>query len=170
MKRGFQRTGRWAWTPRRIAIAGGGAAAALAAAGVTWALLPGDPQEPRPREYRDATACLLTDQQGVAGKDAAPIWAAMQSASARTHGQVRYLAVTGEQSVANAESFVGTLVLGRCSVIVAEPGIPDQAVRAAAAQHSGQRFLVIGGVKAGSNVTVVAAAKIDEVVGGVLNR
>ena len=118
--------------------------AILLAAVLTWALWPSQ-VEPRARQYRDVTACLLTDRQGVTGTDAAPVWAGMQAASARTHGQVRFLEVTGDQTVDNARAFVGTLLLGRCAVIVAAPGIADGAVRAVAAQYPAQQFLVVGG-------------------------
>ncbi len=141
----------------------------LVLAGVVWLVLPGDEVEPRPREYADVTACLLTDQQGVAGSAAAPVWAAMQGASDRTHGQVRYLAVTGDQSVVNAQSFVGSLVLSRCSVIVAVPGIAADAVRAVAPQQPQQRFLVIGGAEPGSaNVSRLDAGEISPAIEKVL--
>ena len=110
------------------------------------------------------TACLLTDGRGVAGPDAAPVWAGMQAASARTHGQVRYLAVTGEQSVANAQTFAGTLVAGRCAVIAAVPGIADSAVRALAGQHPAQQFLVVGGASpATRNVSQVAYSSTSDI-------
>jgi hypothetical protein len=128
----------------------GGLAAVLAVMLLTWAMWPAPDVEPRAREYRDVTACLLTDQQGVAGPDAAPVWAGMQSASAQTHGQVRYLAVTGEQSVPNAQTFAGTLVAGRCTIIVATPGIADGAIRALAGHYPAQQFLVVGGASPAS--------------------
>lgn len=131
---------------------------------LVWVLWPSPPAEPRAREYRDVTACLLTDRAGVAGAQAAPVWAGMQAASARTHGQVRFLAVTGAQTVDNAETFAGSLVLGRCAVIVAEPGIADGAVRAVAGRHPEQRFVVVGGaaVSAG-NVSRVDGSPASDV-------
>lgn len=143
----------------------GGVAAIVVAALLAWALWPA-PKEPRPREYRAATACLLTDRQGVAGTQAAPVWAGMQAASGRTRGQVRYLAVSGDQTVANAQTFVGALVLGRCGVIVAAPGIADETVRAIAAQHPQQQFLVVGGEPAPApNVTRIEGPDVADVVG-----
>ena len=126
----------------------------IAAGALIWVLWPEPEVEPRAREYRDVTACLLTDGQGVAGEQAAPVWAGMQAASDRTHGQSRYLEVTGEQTVENAKTFVGTLLLGRCSVILAVPGIADEAVHALAESHPGQQFLVVGGAdSAAGNVS-----------------
>ncbi|MEV6345207.1 hypothetical protein [Actinoplanes sp. NPDC051851] len=157
------------WTQRRKATLAGGVAALLAVAGLIWAALPGDETEPRPREYRDVTACLLTDQEGVAGKNAAPLWAAMQTASAQTLGQARYLEVTGEQTAANAQTFAGTLILGQCAVIVAAPGIADEAVRTVAAQQTQQKFLVIDGAAPGTpNVTRVSAADLTGTVAKLL--
>ena len=132
-----------AWSRRRVWTVTG-VAGVLVAAALAWIFWP-SPVEPRARQYRDVTACLLTDRQGVTGTNAAAVWAGMQAASLRTHGQVRYLAVTGDQTVGNAQTFVGTLLAGRCSVIVAAPGIADGAVRAVALQHPEQRFLVVGG-------------------------
>jgi hypothetical protein len=126
--------------------------AAIAVAGVVvWVVWPSAEVEPRPREYADVSACLLTDGQGVAGAEAGPVWAGMQDASLKTHGQARHLTVSGEQSVVNAKSFVGTLILGRCAVIVAVGQVPVQAVLSLADQHPGQRFLVVGDDKANSS-------------------
>ncbi|BCY11085.1 hypothetical protein L3i22_061730 [Actinoplanes sp. L3-i22] len=153
------------WTPRRKAILAGGVAGVLALAGVVWVVLPEDQVEPRPREYRDVTACLITDRQGVAGEAAAPVWAAMQAASVQTRGQVRYLAVTGEQTPANAQTFVGTLVIGGCSVIVAVQGIAGDAVRSVAAQQSQQQFVVVGGDASGAaNVSRVDLSQVEALI------
>lgn len=45
------------------------------------ALWPDDPAEPRAREYRDVTVCLLTGAAGVTDPAAAPVWAGMQESS-----------------------------------------------------------------------------------------
>jgi len=142
----------------------GGVGGVLAVVLVAWAVWPASQVEPRAREYRDVTACLLTDGQGVTGAQAAPVWAGLQAASARTHAQVRYLAVTGEQSVANAQSFVGSLLAGRCAVIVAAPGIADGAVRALAGRYPAQHFLVVGGAAPGAgNVAQVASSSTSDI-------
>jgi hypothetical protein len=55
-------------------------------------------------------------------------------------------------------------VLGRCAVIVAEPGIADGAVRAVAGQHPEQRFVVVGGaVPSAGNVSRVDASSASGV-------
>ncbi|WP_433793702.1 hypothetical protein [Actinoplanes sp. CA-252034] len=153
------------WSRARTAALVGGVAAILVIGLLGWYLWPSPEVEPRPREYRDATACLLTDAQGVTGEKAAPVWAGMQAASERTHGQVRYLAVSGDQTVDNAKTFVGTFVLGRCALIVAAPGVADEAVRAAAGTYSQQSFAVVGGPKPlESNVTRVDDADLQGAV------
>jgi hypothetical protein len=101
---------RWWWV---------GALALVVVGVLLWSIWPAGQAEPRAREYRDVTACLLTDEQGVAGAQAAPVWEGMQDASLKTHGQVKYLAIAGEQNKDNASSFLGSLVVGRCAVIVA---------------------------------------------------
>lgn len=152
--------------PRLLVI---GAVVLLAAVVLVWALWPAGETEPRPRAYRDVTACLLTDGKALAGPSAAAVWSGMQAASAKTHGQVRFLAVTGAQTVQNAQSFVGTLILGRCALVVAEPGIADGAVRAVAAQYPDQRFLVVGGAEpASANVSRAADSSVTDAVASAL--
>lgn len=127
------------------------------------ALRPKPRVEPRPRAYRDVNACLLTDSRGVAAPDAAPVWAGMQEASTVTHGQVRFLAVSGDQTVANAQSFIGTLVLGRCAVIVAVGDVPVKAVVASAATFPSQKFVAVGGGPSSSvNVSYVSALSTED--------
>jgi hypothetical protein len=140
---------RWWWA----------GALALAAVGVgLWLVWPSG-GEPRAREYRDVTACLLTDDQGVAGPQAATVWAGMQDASRQTHGQIRYLAVAGEQTKDNTSSFLGSLVVGRCAVIVAAGPVPVQTVVSEARRYPGQRFLVVGADPGASpNVSTVSGS------------
>jgi hypothetical protein len=143
---------RWWWA--------GGAGLVLAIM-LAWALWPSG-GEPRPREYHDATACLLTGRDGLADHEAGAVWAGMQDASARTSGQIRYLAVTGEQSVQNASTFVGTLLLGRCAVIVASGQSQVAAVAVTAGTHASQRFIVVTGTSPSlSNVVTVANSTPD---------
>lgn len=143
----------------------------MVAAGIlAWVIWPEPEVEPRPREYKDATACLLTDGEGVAGAEAAAVWQEMQRVSAETSGQVRYLAVSGEQTVTNARSFAGTLILGRCSVIIATRGITGDAVRALAGAHQGQHFVVVGGDASSlSNVETVDVSGVGATVSGRLS-
>jgi len=134
----------------------GGAVAAIVALGLTWLLWP-EEAEPRARQYTAATACLLTPAAGVADKDAVPVWDGMQKASLATHGKVRYLAVTGDQTAANAATYLATLAIGGCDLILAAGPAPAAAVDANANAYPGTRFVVIGAARTHSNVTPVTA-------------
>lgn len=129
-------------------------------------LWPDGGEEPRAREYRDVTACLLTDSAGVQSAEVNPVWAGMQDASLKTLGQARYLSIGGDQDVANARSYVNTLILGNCAVIVAAGRLPVQAVAAVAREHPNQRFVIVvsGGSTPASdtgNVSVISALDPD---------
>jgi hypothetical protein len=128
---------------RRWWIAGGAAAVVVAIAVVAWFARSGPAAEPKPRQYADVTACLLTDSGGVTADLAKSVWAGMEDASLHTHGQTRFLPVLGDQGAANAQSFLGTLILGKCAVIVAVGPGPVAAVDAPAPQHAGQKFIVV---------------------------
>jgi len=130
-----------------------GAVVVVAAIGL-WLLWP-DQEEPRARQYTAATACLLTPAAGLTDKDVAPVWDGMQKASLSTHGKVRYLAVIGEQTPANAATYLATLAIGGCDLILAAGPAPAGAVDANAASYPAVRFVVVGAGKAQANVTRV---------------
>ena len=116
---------------------------------------------PRARAYTNYRACLLTGVRGIADPIAAPAWAGMQSASLATHAKVSYLAVSGAQTEANAATYVGTLVVQQCDVIIAAGAAEQAAVIADAGQFRSVRFAVAStaqGPVAGTaaNVEVVA--------------
>ncbi|WP_123667526.1 BMP family ABC transporter substrate-binding protein [Actinocorallia herbida] len=115
-----------------------------------------DDGDSRARPYLEFKACLLTDAEGLLGKDAAPVWQGMQRASLETRAKVQYLAVTGPQTVAGAGAFVGSLVGLRCDLVVAPAGLPADAVGERAEAYPGTRFLVVGGSAEGANVSRVA--------------
>jgi hypothetical protein len=116
----------------------------------------------RARVYSDATACLLTGSSGVGGPQAAPVWSGMEAASVRTSTKVSYLAVSGDDSVANAVPYVNTLIQRRCGLIIAvEPG-PVGAVEQRAASFPSVRFAVLGSSSA-PGVTVIAASGPESV-------
>lgn len=86
----------------------------------------------RTRAYNPYTACLITDDQGVSGPQAAPVWSGMQAAAAQTHESVTTLAILGGQSEQNAVTTLDTLALRGCDYILAAGPLPDQAVRSTA--------------------------------------
>ncbi|MCU7724928.1 hypothetical protein ODJ79_14470 [Actinoplanes sp. KI2] len=130
------------------------AAAAIAAVGLTWLLWPED-AEPRARQYTAATACLLTPAAGLTDKDAVLAWDGMQKASLATHGKVRYLAVAGDQTPANAATYLATLAIGGCNLILAAGQAPAAAVDANAASYPAMHFVVVGAAKTQANVTKI---------------
>lgn len=114
----------------------------------------------RARVYTDASACLLTDSTGITTSPASAVWAGMQSASVRTRTKVSYLAVYGEDSVANAVTYVNTLIQRKCQLVIAVGASEIAAVRQRAAFYPGTRFAVPGAQKA-ANVEPMASTSAD---------
>lgn len=143
---------RWTWL---------GAVLALAACGIAlgvWATSGGGSgPAPRARAYTSFQECLLTDARGISAAPAAQVWAGMEDASLRTHAKVSYLAVTSPATSANALTFLGSLLVRRCDVVVAT-GSPEQAaVRAEASKYPAVRFVLAGaGAGAGAQGPVAA--------------
>jgi basic membrane lipoprotein Med (substrate-binding protein (PBP1-ABC) superfamily) len=136
-----------------------GAVLALAACGGST---PTAAPSARARVYTSSKACLLTDARGINAAPASQVWAGMEDASLKTRAQVSYLAVTGSATSANALTYVGSLVVEQCGVVVAS-GPPEQAaVLAEAPKFPGVRFVLAGaGVQdpvAGGNGNVVVAS------------
>src|SRR6266545_4918684 len=79
-------------------------AAAVTVALTVWALWPSarPAQQSRARAYLAFTACLLTDEHGIAGERAVPVWAGMQDASLATRVKVQFL------PAADAPKYPGT--------------------------------------------------------------
>jgi hypothetical protein len=152
----------------RIWLAAG--AIVVAAAVASWALWPTSASSPHARRYLDVSACLLTDPNGIAaGTPAAPVWAAMQSASLATHVMVSYLPDTGPDDVG---PMLNTLIERQCGVIVATGDATAQVIAAGKANPH-QRFLLVATpgvapVTGTANTVVVseadAAGRIDQVI------
>jgi hypothetical protein len=139
--------GRWLVVAGVLAVVGGV---------VAWWLWPsGSAPAPRARHYRDVDACLLTDEQGLAGGQAAAVWAGMRDASAATRARVSYLPVVGEQTSENALPYLNGLIQRRCDVVLAAGPAEVAAVLADAGQFPAVRFVVVGAGAAGGNVTGV---------------
>jgi hypothetical protein len=131
-------------------------AVALALAGVlAWVLWPEPANAPRERRYRNVTACLLTDSKGITGPDAAPVWAGMQEMSLRTLVRVQFVAVSGEQTPANAAAYLAGLTQGSCDVVVAVGTAPVGAVAQNAGRFPDVRFVSVGGAASAPNVSAV---------------
>jgi hypothetical protein len=145
-----------------LVAAGAGAAA--------WLVWPRPAPVPQARQYLNVSACLLTDSRGVVpGTPAAPVWAAMESASTATHVMVSYLPDTGP---ADVTPMLGTLIQRQCGVIITTTADASQVISAAKADPS-QHFLVVTGAgavttPAPENATIVAPAaaadRIDQTI------
>jgi hypothetical protein len=139
--------------------AGLGVALLAIAAVAAWVWWPRPAAAPAARHYLDVSACLLTDPSGiVSGTPAAPVWAAMESASVASHVMVSYLPDTGPSDVG---AMLNTLIERRCGVIIAT-GNSTAGVVAAGKANPHQNFLLVSApgaaVVAGTPNTVIVSA------------
>jgi hypothetical protein len=133
--------------------------AAVAAGVAVWLLWPRPAPAPEARQYLNVSACLLTDPRGVVpGTPAAPVWAAMESASTATHVMVSYLPDTGP---ADVTPMLSTLIQRQCGVIITTGADASQVISAAMADPR-QHFLLVTAVgataAAPANATIVSPA------------
>ncbi|WFE21098.1 hypothetical protein O7621_25100 [Solwaraspora sp. WMMD937] len=147
---------------KRIALLTGGAGLVVVVAVLlTVVLWPDDPEEPRAREYRDVTACLLTGSAGVTDPAAAPVWAGMQDASLQTRARVQFLEVNGPQTADNAAGYLASLAGSQCQLVLAVGEAPTAATAGDATRYPQVDFVLVAeGQPAGDagNVTVVSDA------------
>jgi basic membrane lipoprotein Med (substrate-binding protein (PBP1-ABC) superfamily) len=139
-----------------------GAFAVVVAGLLTWAFWPAE-EQPRARQYLDFTACLLTDDHGIGGSAAAPVWAGMQKASLATRAKVQYVEVTGPQTPENALPFLNSLAQSRCTLVFAAGTAPVAAVRDGAARFPETKFYVVGTSITKPNVSTVDGKSADEI-------
>lgn len=147
------------WGPRKVAAFAG--AGILATALVVWTVVTLTTPEPRARQYLDFKACLLTDQQGIIGKEAGPVWAGMQRASLKTHARVQFLPVMGPQNAGNAVPYLNSLVQRKCDLVIAAGEVPASATAQFAPRFPKSRFVIVGAGHATANVQVVDPARTD---------
>ncbi len=136
---------RW---PHWVAI---GTAATVAIAVSVWALWP---ESPRQRVYLDATACLLTGNQGVTTEPAASVWATLQQASVDTLVRAQTLRVSDPQTPENAAGYLASLATSDCGLIVAVDAGPAAAVDKHAGTFPATPFITVGGGTPAANVQV----------------
>ncbi|MBQ1051958.1 hypothetical protein KBX50_26305 [Micromonospora sp. C51] len=86
----------------------------------------------------------MTDDQGISGVAAAPVWAGMQETSVATLTKVQHLSVVGPQTADNAAAFVAGLTQSQCDLVILVGEAPSAAAVAAAARFPTQRFLAVG--------------------------
>jgi len=141
---------------------------AIAAAAAAWAIWPRSAAAPQARQYLDVSACLLTGPAGIApGTPAAPVWAAMESASFATHVMVTYLPDTGPADVG---PMLNTLIGRQCGVIIATADASAD-VAAAGKANPQQHFLLVaapGAATAAGTANTVVVSQAD--AAGRINR
>ncbi|MEU0831562.1 BMP family ABC transporter substrate-binding protein [Streptomyces sp. NPDC005969] len=120
------------------------------------------PPDARARQYRDFNACLLTGDKGIVpGSPAAPVWKGMQQASADTRARVTYVPVMGEQTAANVQPHMNSLMQRQCGIVLTIGRAQGEAARSVAKQYPEVPFVVVGGAAAegrspAKNLTVLA--------------
>ncbi|HEV2370881.1 MAG TPA: hypothetical protein VGS19_01820 [Streptosporangiaceae bacterium] len=117
------------------------------------------------RQYLDASACLLTGAQGVAGDPQAAAWQGMENTSLATRVRVQYLAVRGPATAANARPYLASLLQRHCDVVLAVGPAQVAAVAAEAARFRSVRFITVGDTKhaPAATLTTVPASPAGEV-------
>ena len=143
----------WSWS--------GIAVLAAIVAVVSWFAWEPDPESvPRAREYRDYDICLLTGEAGLTDDEAKAAWTALQGVSLEAKVRLSYVAVTGEQTSAQAQKFVATQVQQKCGIIVA---IGEQQVSAIGAVKD--KYPAVQFVPAGKQVnSKVLADKVRPMI------
>ncbi|MEV6630471.1 hypothetical protein AB0M54_06940 [Actinoplanes sp. NPDC051470] len=105
---------------------------------------PGDDDAPaRERHYQATTACLLTDDQGLAGAPAQAAWSAMREVSDRELIKVQYLSISGPQTAANGLGFFNSLGTQRCGTIIAVGAAPIAALNEGRAQFPDITYITV---------------------------
>jgi alcohol dehydrogenase class IV len=118
----------------------------------------------RARVYAAWRACLVTGTAGLSDPQAGSVWAGMEQASAKTSAKVSYLAVAGEDSAGNAQTYLATAAGEQCDLVIAVGGPQVQGVASVAVRFPRTRFAVVGQVgqvSAGSNVSQISANTSD---------
>ncbi|WFE38935.1 hypothetical protein [Micromonospora sp. WMMD998] len=132
---------------------------------LTWPRA-GEPA-PRERRYEAFTACLLTDDRGLAGAEAKAAWDGMQAVSNVHRIKVQYLAVDGPQTTANALAYFNTLALENCGVVVAAGAAPVAALSQGKARFPDVRYVTVGAEPAAAGISGVPAGVAEEIRTGV---
>ena len=151
----------------------GGAAVVLVGvivAVLVWPSSKAAPYRPptRARVYNAFTVCLLTGPQGIAGSDAAPVWAGVRQAANSMNDQAQYLsAVASPETVGSVTPFANTLIQQQCGVVIAVGPVEVTTVESIAPDNLKTRFVVVGSGSASANVRQVADASTSAVASAV---
>lgn len=94
----------------------------------------------------------------------------MQQASKTTAARTSTLAITGAQTLANAESYLNTLALQGCQTVVGAGELPDQAIKARASAFPRTRFIAVtttAAAQTAANLTLLPGTTPTAVSSGV---
>ena len=139
---------RWQMMGMRFArgvLSGAGVAvmAALLAACSAGAGSPGSVPS-RARAYANVDACLLTGPHGISDPATAQAWAGMEDVSVTGKVRASYLEVTAPETTGTALTHLNSLILQKCTLIIAVGGPERAAVLADAGRFPAVHFVVIG--------------------------
>ncbi len=149
--------------PTKRLVAAATAVSIVVIALLVWWLWPSRKpaaDQPLARQYREFTVCLLTDERGVRGPEAQPMWAGIQEAAEAARVRSQYLSVAGEQTGANAATFLASLAQGQCDMVFAAGAAPVEAVQAKAHIFPHTRFYVVNPRTPVANVSAVDATDL----------
>lgn len=154
--------GEWLRRQRVLVAVGVGTVTAVTAVVAIWVLWPSpDPEPIRERRYRDTTACLLTNDKGLAGEPAAAVWAGMKDASTDTRIKIQHLAVSGPQNPANALTYYNSLASQSCTVFIAVGEVAVTAMASGRSNFPQARHLAVGHDPGDPTVTLVEATSTE---------
>lgn len=83
----------------------------------------------------------------------------MEAASSSTRAQVSYLAMQGPDTAVNAETYINTMAMRGCSVIIAAGPVPAQAAGVQAAAWPARRLVAIPALSSTGAGTGAASAE-----------
>ena len=100
----------------------------------------------RARAYANIDACLLTGPRGIFDPAAAPVWAGMEDVSVTGRVRASYLEVPDPVTPGSALSHLNSLIVEKCTLVIAVGGPERAAVLSEAGQFPSVRFVVLGAV------------------------
>jgi hypothetical protein len=120
---------------------------------------------PRQRVYSAYSACLLVGPGGLSGPGVAPVGSGLEDGSIATSAKVSYLAVVGAESPDNVSTYVSTLVVRKCDLVVGVGSAETAALLENAAANPTIHFAVVGASAQSANVASVATPDARDVRG-----
>ena len=142
-----------------------GALSVVVGVGLAVVLWPSDSEpEPRARVFRDYDVCVLMSSAGLSDPQAAAVWGGVQDAASQRAVRASYQRVLGEQTVARADEFLGSLVQQDCEVIVAVGQAPVAAAVAAPDRFPSVAIVSVGHEIEDSSADATRSSALDVVL------